>query len=173
VEPETICAKGISSKETFWVNIENVDISAGILIWLGGVRTKKRKSVEDELRKALQVPSAIGMPTTKGGTKITEVKNSPTPKGDGPTITRARTRGEELEDGDGTSGIETDSLVDDRPDVRRRSTVAFGTSGEKELEFREKGASIAAPERKLASAGRQGLSSPIEKASEIKEREIR
>lgn len=154
--------------------IANNNTSAGILIWRGGVRTKKTVSVEDKLRKALQVPLAIGMPTTKDGTKITEIKKSPsTSKRDNPTITRSRTHGEESEDGDGKSGVELDSLEDERPDVARRSTIAFGSSGEKEVELRERGASIAAPERGLASAGGQGLSSPIKEANEIEEREIR
>jgi hypothetical protein len=152
----------------------NIDNSAAILIWRGGVRTKKTVSVEDKLRKALQVPLAIGMPTSKDGTKIAEIKKSSTPKGNvEPSITRARTK-DDSEDGDGKSGVERDSLdlVDERP-VERRSTIAFGSSGEKEVEVRERGASIAAPERGLASASGQGVSSPIKEATELQERDVR
>jgi hypothetical protein len=147
--------------------------SAGILIWRGGVRTKKTESVEDKLRKALQVPLAIGMPTPKDGTKIAEIKKSTTPKGHEPSITRAGTK-DDSEDGDGKSGLELDSFEDgeERP-TERRSTIAFGSSGEKEVELRERGASIAAPERGLASAGGQGLSSPIKEATELQERDVR
>jgi hypothetical protein len=146
-------------------------ISAGILIWRGGVRTKKTESVEDKLRKALQVPLAIGMPTTKDGTKIAEIKKSTTPKAHDESITRARTK-DDSEDGDGKSGVLRDSLDEERP-MERRSTIAFGSSGEKEVEVRERGASIAAPERGLASAGGQGLSSPIKEATELQERDVR
>jgi hypothetical protein len=96
------------------------------------------------------------------------------PKGhDDPSITRARTH-EESDDGDGKSGtIELDLLDErDRSD-QRRSTIAFGTSGEKEVEMRQRGSSIAAPERGLASAGGQGLSSPIKEANELDERDVR
>ena len=148
-------------------------ISAAILIWRGGVRTKKTESVEDKLRKALQVPLAIGMPTSKDGTKIAEVKKSTTPKGHDESITRARTK-DDSEDGDGKSGVELDSFdLDEERHTERRSTIAFGSSGEKEVEVRERGPSIAAPERGLASAGGQGVSSPIREASELDERDVR
>ena len=147
--------------------------SAGILIWRGGVRTKKTESVEDKLRKALQVPLAIGMPTSKDGTRIAEIKKSTTPKTPDESITRARTK-DDSEDGDGKSGGERDSLdLDEERPTERRSTIAFGSSGEKEIELRERGASIAAPERELASAGGQGLSSPIREATELQERDVR
>jgi hypothetical protein len=150
-----------------------IDSSAAILIWRGGVRTKKTVSVEDKLRKALQVPLAIGMPTSKDGTKIAENKRSSSPKSIDEPIARARTK-DDSEDGDGKIGVERDSLdlVEERP-VERRSTIAFGSSGEKEVEVRERGASIAAPERGLASAGGQGLSSPIKEATELQERDVR
>lgn len=147
--------------------------SAAILIWRGGVRTKKTVSVEEKLRHALQLPLAIAIPQTKDGTIITGNNNSKLPKGHDESITRARTH-EGSEDGDGKSGtIELDSLDEsDRPEGRR-STIALGASGEKEVEMRQRGSSIAAPERGLASAGGQGLSSPIKEANELDEREIK
>jgi hypothetical protein len=154
-----------------------INISAAILIWRGGVRTKKTVSVEEKLRHALQLPLAIAMPTTKDGTKITEIKKPSTLQSrDDPSINRARTHGEESDDGDGKSGtVELDSIDggDERLEGRRRSTIAFGTTGEKEVEMRQRGASVAAPERELASAGGQGLSSPIKEANELEEREIK
>ena len=112
------------------------------------------------------------MPTSKDGTKIAEIKKSPK-KYDEPAISRARTK-DDSEDGDGKSGVELDSLdVDEERPTERRSTIAFGSSGEKEVEVRERGASIAAPERGLASAGGQGVSSPIREASELDERDTR
>lgn len=150
--------------------------SAAILIWQGSVRTKKTISVEEKLRNALSLPLAIAVPQTKDGTVITGHNNGPLPKGhDDPSITRARTRGE---DGSGSEDGKSEPLESvegdggDRPDVIRRSTIAFGTSGEKEVEMRQRGSSIAAPGRG-ASAGGQGLSSPITEASELEERDMR
>jgi len=112
------------------------------------------------------------MPISKDGTKIAEIKKISTPKGhDESSLTRARTP-DDSEDGDGKSGVQRDSLDEDRP-VERRSTIASGSSGEKEVEVRERGASVAAPERELASAGGQGVSSPIKEATELQERDVR
>jgi len=113
------------------------------------------------------------MPTSKDGTRIAEIKKTSTPKMHDESITRARTK-DDSEDGDGKSGVLRDSLdLDEERPTERRSTIAFGSSGEKEIELRERGASIAAPERGLASAGGQGVSSPIKEATELDERDVR
>ena len=150
------------------------DNSAAILIWRGGVRTKKTVSVEEKLRNALQLPLAIAMPQTKDGTIITGHNQAKMPRGhDDPSITRARTH-DGSDDGDGKSGtIELDSMSEGERPEGRRSTIAFGPSGEKEVDMRQRGNTIAAPERGLASAGGQGLSSPIKEDTELEEREIR
>jgi hypothetical protein len=151
-----------------------VDDSAAILIWRGGVRTKQTVSVEGKLRNALQLPLAIAIPQTRDGTIITGNNEHRMPKGhDDPDITRVRTHGEDPEDGVGKSRVADIIVGDERPNVPRRCTIAFGTSGEKEVNVRERGASIAAPERGLASAGGQGFSLPIKEATEIEGREIR
>jgi hypothetical protein len=99
--------------------------------------------VEEKLRNALSLPLAIAIPQTKDGTVITGHSNGPLPKGhDDPSITRARTRGE---DGNGSDSGKSEPLESvegegdgDRPDNARRSTIAFGTSGEKEVEMRHR-----------------------------------
>lgn len=138
--------------------------SAGILIWQGSVRTKKTISVEEKLRNALSLPLAIAIPRTQDGTVIAGHNKSLMPNGhDDPTVTRTRTNGE-MEDGASIGETATDKGTDsghdskgdhqfidplgvgaERPDVNRRSTVAFGPSGEKEIEARERGVSLAAP----------------------------
>jgi hypothetical protein len=51
---------------------------AGVLIWRGSVKTKKREHVEDRLRAALGVPLAIsGIKMDKNGSIINDT--SPTP----------------------------------------------------------------------------------------------
>jgi hypothetical protein len=74
----------------------------------------------------------------------------------------------------GRSGVADIDVDDERLDVsRRRSKIRSGTSGKKEVKVIERGASIPAPGRGLASAGGQGFSSPIKEATETEEREIR
>ena len=132
--------------------------------------------MEEKLRNALSLPLAIAIPQTKDGTIITGHNNGPLPaRHDDPSITRARTRGDGngSDDDDGKSGtLESFEEGGDRPDPMRRSTIAFGSSGQKEVEMRQRGSSIAAPGRG-ASAGGQGPSSPIAEASELEERDQR
>lgn len=141
--------------------------SAGILIWQGSVRTKKTISVEEKLRDALKLPMAISAPRTQDGTVIAGHNKSPlpkkskVPKNQDPTSDRRSSDG----GGDGDDDVETDESVkkyDDRlegsttldplsvspptlPVAPRRTSVTFGTSGEKVVEDRQRPASITAP----------------------------
>jgi hypothetical protein len=157
---------------------------AGILIWQGSVRTKKTISVEAKLRNALQLPLAIAIPRTQDGTVITGHNKALMPVGhDDPALTRARTRGSSSEgpeiDGDasdkdhGSKGDDhqlIDPLGVERPDVVRRSTVAFGPPGEKVVDTRERGASLAAPGYTPSSmAGTIELGLPVKEARELEE----
>jgi len=120
-------------------------ITAGILIWQGSVRTKKREHVEDRLRAALGVPLAIsGISTTKDGTIITSNNRAPTPPASnstsGPNSSPSKTTLEKI--GSGES----------HPGRGRGVTVTFGNVRDPiELQDvgrkRERGATLAAPAR--------------------------
>ena len=145
--------------------------SAAVLIWQGSVRTKKTISVEEKLRDALKLPMAISAPRTQDGTVIAGHNKSPLPLSNTNTNTRSISPNRRSTDGDDDG--ETDESVkkdDDRfegsaslhplstdtdtatgtgtgtlPVVPRRTSVTFGSSGEKVVEDRQRPASISAP----------------------------
>lgn len=107
-------------------------IGAGVLIWRGSVRTKKRDTVESKLREALGVPLAIGMPAAKDGPNT----SSPVAANDSDTV------------------ISSDAV--EKSQKARRTTVTLGevrdppmganVGGNGEV-GRVRAATVAAPER--------------------------
>ena len=127
--------------------------SAAILIWRGSVRTKKTISVEEKLRSALQLPVAIAMPRTQDGTVLTGQHKAPTPASHNSSPDH-RSDGDVDEDGETDESVKRDnehldsdplSATTTFPRSPRRTTVAFGSTGEKVVDDRQRAASVTAP----------------------------
>jgi len=168
---------------TLCVSAAPLTLSAGILIWQGSVRTKKTISVESKLRDALQLPLAIAVPRTQDGTVITGQNKAVLPVArDTPAKTRdvgTTDEGPDIDadssdkDNDSKGGDHAflDPLGAERGDVARRSTVASGPPGEKEVEIRQRGASLATPGYTPSTVdGSIELGAPITGVSELEER---
>lgn len=145
--------------------------SAAVLIWQGSVRTKRTISVEEKLRDALKLPMAISAPRTQDGTVIAGHNKSPLPfplpntNANTRSISPNRRSTEGDDDGETDESVKKDDVRFEGPTstsldplstntatgtlplpvVPRRTSVTFGTSGEKVVEDRQRPASITAP----------------------------
>jgi hypothetical protein len=110
--------------------------SAGVLIWRGSVRTRKRATVEDRLRQALGVPLALGAPRSKDGTILLGQNKAPLDieeEGDGE---RADKKGISNGVGDGTKkGDGGGGGAADRLGARLGDESGSSEGGEKEYKL--------------------------------------
>lgn len=131
-----------------------------MLIWQGSARTKKTISVEEKLRNALQLPLAIAIPRTQDGTVVTGHNKAPLPVGHDITPSRSRSRSNDGDEETDESIKRDDEHLDASltgagpgtgngtvpfPASPRRTTIAFGSTGEKVVDERQRAVSITAP----------------------------
>lgn len=107
----------------------DTDPSAGVLIWQGSARTKKRITVEDRLREALNIPLAIGIGIPGGPDALAGDKVGPGVEARHMAGTTSAGSAAGSDYGNGSSSSRSAGAEDGKPEESRRSREENSMNG--------------------------------------------